>query len=104
MPLFKFNIYDLHDKPSIIEEELWFIPDEIEWKVFKLYIDIDFVQITSFRSYALFSGEEVKEVTKVYLSDGSVVFAVNKIETFESNYIKNYLGLIHSPSETPNKS
>ena len=104
MPLFKFKIYDLHEKPTIIEDELWFVPDEIEWKVFTLFIDIDFVQIISFRSYALFSGDEVKEVTKVFLSDGSVVFAVNKIETFESNYIKNYLGLIHSPSEPTDKA
>jgi hypothetical protein len=93
MPTFKFKIYDLHEKPTIIEDELWFIPDEIEWKVFILYIDIDFVQITSFRSYALFSGDEVKECTKVFLSDGSAVYAMNKIDTFEANYTNIYMPL-----------
>ena len=98
MPLFKFKIYETHEHPAIIEDELWFIPTEIVWNVFTLYIDVDFVQITSFKSYALFSGEEVKECTKVYLSDGSLVFAVNKVDTFESNYIKNYMSLIDKPT------
>lgn len=95
MPLYKLRIYDLHETPEVIEDELWFVPKEIEWKVFNLYIDIDFIQITGFRSYALFDKDcEVRECTKVFLSDGSVVYSTNKLETFEANYNNTYLGLI----------
>jgi len=99
MPLYKIRIYDLHEYPSVIEDELYFAPKEIEWKVFHLIIDIDFIQITGFRSYALFdSNGEVSECTKVFLSDGSCVYATNKLETFEANYLKDYVQLTkHTP-------
>ncbi len=95
MALFKFKIYDLHEKPSIIEGEFWFLPEEIVWKVFDLYIDTDYIQVVSFRSYALFAGDgDVKECTKVLLSDGSSVFATKKVDAFETNYSKNCLGIL----------
>ena len=91
MPLFKLRVYNLHEQPCVIDDELWFIPKEIEWKIFHLYIDIDFVQIISFSSYALFNGTgEVEECTKVFLSDGSIVYAVNKVDSFLKNFEEVY--------------
>jgi len=52
------------------------------------------VVIVAFRSYVLFDAEgNPKECTKVYLSDGSILFAVNKFDTFEKNYLENYIPL-----------
>ena len=100
MPLYKIRIYDLHETPEVIEDELFFVPKDIEWKVFHLNIDIDFIQITGFRSFALFDKDNnVQECTKVFLSDGSVVYATNSLSTFEANYKNDYLKLIQPNAE-----
>ena len=36
------------------------------------------------------------QCTRVYLSDGSTVFAVSKYDTFKKNFIENYLPLFNS--------
>ena len=57
--------------------------------------------ITSYRKYTLFdSDKNPKECTRVYLSDGTVVFAASKYKDFKVNFTENYLPLfksIHTP-------
>lgn len=96
MALYKIRIYDVHEYPAVIEDRLSFIPKDLEWKVFHYAFDTDFIQIIGFRSFALFDGlGEVCECTKVFLSDGEILLATNKIETFELNYRENYLPLFN---------
>lgn len=93
MALFKFRIYDFHDKQTIEDGEVLFTPFG-EFGTFYLAIETAEVTITSFRSYVLFDSEDLPhECTKVYLSDGSFVFATNKFETFEKNFIEVYTPL-----------
>lgn len=94
MSTFKFRIYDKHEKQDFDGEGNLIITPFDEWLPFTFIIDINEVRITAFRSYVLFSIDETPvEVTKVFLNDGSFVFAVNKIDTFEKNYKDNYLSL-----------
>lgn len=91
MALYKIRIYDLHEYPELMDNELWLVPKDIEWKVFHFVFDTAFINIVAFRSFALFGQDgEVTECTKVYLSDGQVLYATNKLETFEANYTNNY--------------
>jgi len=93
MALFKFRIYDFHDKQVIENGDVCFIPFG-DFGTFYLAIETAEVTITSFRSYVLFDSEDLPhECTKVFLSDGSFVFATNKFETFEKNYTENYIPL-----------
>ena len=102
MALFKFRIYDYHDKQVIEDGEVMFKPFG-EFGTFYLAIETAEVTITSFRSYVLFDGEDLPhECTKVFLSDGSFVFATNKFETFEKNFIEVYTPLFKDDfSDTP---
>jgi hypothetical protein len=94
MALFKFRIVDKHETQSFDENGTLICLPFGEWLYFNLAIETAEVTIVSFRSYILFDNEDnAKEVTKVYLSDGSYVFASNKFETFEKNYVENYIPL-----------
>jgi hypothetical protein len=65
-----------------------------DWALFNFALETSETVIISFRSYVLFDSEgNPKECTKVYLSDGSYLFAVNKFDTFEKNYLENYIPL-----------
>lgn len=88
--MFKFKIYGKHERQEFSEEgELIFTPISEEWHKFDQLIDLDYVTILSFRSYVLFDSEEnPTPCTMVCLSDGSILFAVNKVETFEANYLE----------------
>jgi hypothetical protein len=59
-----------------------------------MVINVNYIEITSFRSYILFDTDlNPTPCTKVFLSDGSFVFAVNKLETFALNYLNDYVPL-----------
>jgi hypothetical protein len=93
MSQFKFKIYDTHEVQSFGEEGLsckafdW-------WHKFWLLIDVSEITITSFREYILFDAENnPTKCTKVFLSDGTFVFAVDKFAQFEQSYLDIYIPL-----------
>lgn len=95
MSLFKFLIYDIHEIQKHNEfGELYTEPINNEWQKFHMVININYIEITSFRSYILFDTDlNPTPCTKVYLSDGSFIYAANRLETFSLNYINEYLPL-----------
>ena len=86
--LFKFRIYDFHYYPSINEDkEVVFQVENLEVKTFHLVLDLTRLGIEAYRSDVIFDANGYPiECTKVYLSDGSTVFATSKLDTFEANY------------------
>ncbi len=101
MSTFKFRILDYHEDISFTDEgDMLAIPRLNEGlKSFHFVIDVNEMRINAFRSYTILDSENnPTEVTKVFLSDGSFVFAANKIETFEQNYKEDYLSLF-KPAE-----
>jgi hypothetical protein len=94
MALFTFRIVDKHETQSFDESGSLISLPFGEWLYFNLALETAEVVIVSFRSYILFdNNDNPKEVTKVYLSDGSYVFASNKFETFKKNYTEEYVPL-----------
>ena len=94
MALFTFRIVDKHETQSFDESGALISVPFGEWLYFNLALETAEVVIVSFRSYILFdNADNPKEVTKVYLSDGSYVFASNKFETFKKNYLEEYVPL-----------
>ena len=82
-----FKIYDTHEIQSFSNDNRLNINVFDYWHKFELSIVHDDLFITSFREYTLFdSDKNPTECTKVYLSDGSFVYAVNKYDTFKKNY------------------
>lgn len=94
MCIFKFRIYDKHENQSFDEGGDIIIKPFDEWVTFTFIMDVNELRIIAFRSYVLFTEDNTPiECTKVFLTDNSFVFAVNKIDTFEKNYKENYLNL-----------
>lgn len=95
MGLFKFRIYDVHKTYSFDESGHFVLTaNDSELKVFHYYLETDEKQIESFRSDVLIdSDNNATEFTKVTLNTGEILFAAMKVDTFESNYIKDYLPL-----------
>ena len=88
MNLFEFKIYDTHEVQSFDSENIISIKVFSYWHKFSLTICIEDLWITSYREYTIFDNDyNPTECTKVYLSDGSFVYAVLKYETFDKNYI-----------------
>lgn len=93
MSQFKFKIYDVHEVQSFNEEGITSKPFAW-WFAFWLLIDISEITITSFREYVLFDTDEnPTKCTKVFLSDGTYVFAIDKFSKFEQSYNEVYLDL-----------
>ena len=93
MALYDFRIYDYHERQSVEDNNVQFTPFG-DFGTFYLAIETAEIVITSFRSYVLFDKQDLPiECTKVYLSDGSFVFATNKYDTFKKNYLENYVPL-----------
>lgn len=102
MSLFKFRILDYHNEAKLNEEgEVVFKPILSDGlKAFHMIIDVIDVRISAFRSDVILDEDgNPTEITKVFLSDGSFVFASNKLETFEANYRENYLPLFIHESD-----
>lgn len=96
MALFKFRIIDKHENQDFDEYGCIIAKPFGEWAFFNFALETSETVITSFRSYVLFDSEgNPKECTKVFLSDGSFLFAVNKFDTFEKNYTENYIPLFN---------
>lgn len=85
--LYSFKIYDTHENQSFDSDGSLTIRVFDFWHKFELAISTDDLWITSFREYTLFDDKgNPTPCTKVYLSDGSFVFATNKYDTFYKNY------------------
>ena len=87
MNLFEFKIYDTHEFQSFDSDNTLIIKVFSYWHEFFLTLSIEDLWITSYREYTLFDNDyNPTECTKVYLSDGSFIYAVNKYDTFDKNY------------------
>ena len=87
--LFKFRILDYHYKATLDENnDVLFVPMvEDGLKSFHMIIDLNLVQITSFKSDVIIDEDgNPTEITRVFMSDASSAIAANKIDTFEANY------------------
>ena len=99
MNLFKFQIYDIHEVQKHNEYgELYTEPFSLDWNKFYFVINTDIIEVTAFRSYVLFDADNnPTQCTKVFLSDGSYVYAVEKLNAF-TNLLENIKPL---PSNVP---
>jgi hypothetical protein len=102
MNLFEFKIYDTHEVQSFDADNALNIKVFSYWHKFNLTLASDYLWITSYREYTLFDTDyNPTECTKVYLSDGTFVYAVLKYDTFDKNY-RAFLDTIKAtPSYTP---
>ena len=92
--ILEFKIYDLHfDMKWQSEENDFFLQphDGLEWLPFNFAFNPEAVKIDCFRSFVLFNNEDPIECTKVYLSDGSVLYACMTYIQFRNFYNKQYL-------------
>lgn len=100
MALFSFRIIDKHEKITFDEYGNPIATPYGEWLPFNFAIETAEIVIVSFRSYILFDENDYPvNVTKVFLSDGSFVFAATKYETFEKNYLEKYIPLFAIKTE-----
>lgn len=90
MALFKFKIFDKHERQVFVNGRLRIrlLDDSDEtWPKFDFYIDTEHIRIDGFREYVLFdSAKNPTRCVKVFLSDGSYVYAAYTIDTFVKNY------------------
>jgi len=99
--IYNFKIYDCHEKQNFCEDGTFITEPFDWWHKFELTIFLQDTWITGFREYTLFDSElNPTQCTRVYLSDGSTVFAVSKYDTFKKNFIENYLPLFNSTQTT----
>lgn len=83
--MFEFKIYDCHETQEFTSDGEYITKPFEYWFKFDLAIDIN--EITAYREYVLFDEKKTPTLcTKVYLADGSHVYAVNKFDTFSKNY------------------
>lgn len=99
MNLFKFQIYDIHETQKHNENgELYTEPFSFDWSKFYFVINTNLIEITAFRSYVLFDADgNPTQCTKVFLSDGSFVYAVEKVNAF-TNLLESIKA---TPSDIP---
>jgi hypothetical protein len=96
MAIFRFTIYDKHEKQIFVNgrQRIRLLDETDEsWPKFSFFMDTDYIRVDAFREYILFdSAKNPIECTKVFLSDGSYVYAVVKPETFAKNYTEHLKG------------
>lgn len=94
MKPFRFQIWDLHKTSAVSEdgELYWKILDDPKddnpWKKFK-FVLYSSITIDYFHETIIFQRDLPIRCTKVFLSDGSVVFAVWQADTFDEKYSEN---------------
>ncbi len=102
MNLFEFKIYDTHEVQSFDTDNALSIKVFSYWHKFNLTLSVDDLWITSYREYTLFDTDHnPTECTKVYLSDGTYVYAVLKYDTFDKNYRAFLDSVKATPLDTP---
>ena len=89
--IFKIRIYDKHERQYFVDGEEKTEPMSDEWCRFDYYIDLNKVQITSFREYVLFdSDNNPTRCIKIFLSDDSWLYGSYSIDKFVELYSSEY--------------
>lgn len=87
--MFEFTIYDLHYITKFDDlGDVFKTPyDGVKWLTFNFAINETSIKVECFRSDVLIDDDDnLLNCTKVYLSDGSHVYAKNNYDTFKKNY------------------
>jgi hypothetical protein len=89
--LFKIRIFDKHERQFFSEGEERTEPVDSNWYRFDYFIDINKVQITSFREYILFDSENTPtRCIKIFLSDGDHLYGAYSTDKFVEIYNTEY--------------
>lgn len=89
--LFKIRIFDKHERQYFVDGEEHTEPIDTNWYRFDYYIDLNKVQITSFREYILFdSANDPTRCIKIFLSDDDYLYGSYSIDKFLEIYNTEY--------------
>lgn len=92
--LFKIRIFDKHERQFFADGEERTEPIDSNWYRFDYYIDINKVQITSFREYILFDPDgNPTRCIKIFLSDDDYLYGSYSIDRFIEIYNTEYKAL-----------
>ena len=99
--LFKIRIFDKHERQYFIDGEEKTEPIDNNWYRFDYYIDLNKVQITSFREYILFDNENTPtRCIKIFLSDQDHLYGSYSIEKFVEIFNTEYRQLYKEWAES----
>ena len=92
--ILELKIYDIHfdiEWETELNDLVYKAHDGMEWLKFNLAFNPETIKIDCFREFVLFdlNGDPI-ECTKVYLSDGSVLYACMTYIQFRNFYNKIY--------------
>jgi hypothetical protein len=103
--LFKIRIFDKHERQFFMDGEEKTEPMDSNWYRFDYYIDLNKVQITSFREYILFDNENTPtRCIKIFLSDGDHLYGSYSTEKFVELYNTEYKELYTAWAESLGES
>jgi len=107
--LFKIRIFDKHEIQFFSDGEERIEPMDNNWYRFDYFIDLNKVQITSFREYILFDNENTPtRCIKIFLSDGDHLYGSYStekfVEIFNTEYKALYTNWAESIGETALRS
>ena len=103
--LFKIRIFDKHERQFFMDGEEKTEPMDSNWYRFDYFIDLNKVQITSFREYILFDNENTPtRCINIFLSDGDHLYGSYSIEKFVEIYNTEYKELYTAWAESLGES
>ena len=99
--LFKIRIFDKHERQFFVDGEEKTEPIDTNWYRFDYFIDLNKVQITSFREYILFDSDNTPtRCLKIFLSDGDHLYGSYSTEKFVEIYNTEYKALYTAWAES----
>lgn len=99
--LFKIRIFDKHERQYFVDGEEHTEPIDTNWYRFDYYIDLNKVQITSFREYILFdAANDPTRCIKIFLSDDDYLYGSYSIEKFVEIYNTEYKAIYTAWAES----
>ncbi len=103
--LFKIRIFDKHERQYFVDGEEKTEPIDTNWYRFDYFIDLNKVQITSFREYILFDSDNTPtRCLKIFLSDGDHLYGSYSTEKFVEIYNTEYKALYTAWAESLGES
>jgi hypothetical protein len=103
--LFKIRIFDKHERQFFVDGEEKTEPIDTNWYRFDYFIDLNKVQITSFREYILFDSDNTPtRCLKIFLSDGDHLYGSYSTEKFVEIYNTEYKALYTAWAESLGES
>lgn len=103
--LFKIRIFDKHERQFFVDGEEKTEPIDTNWYRFDYYIDLNKVQITSFREYILFDSDNTPtRCLKIFLSDNDHLYGSYSTEKFVELYNTEYKALYTAWAESLGES